>query len=70
MEKNNKMPIDITSVGYNEEYETLEVKFRNGVVYEYYDFPQEVLDEFVRSKTPKDFFTSVIRDFYPFSRTV
>lgn len=41
MEKNNKLPTDITAVGQNKEYETLEVKIGKGAVYEYYDFPQD-----------------------------
>ncbi len=70
MERNNQMPIDIAAVGYNKEYETLQVKFKNGVVYEYYDFPQEVLDQFIESEAPTEFYIKVIRDIYPFSRSV
>lgn len=68
MEKSNKMATDIYSVGYDEDYATLEVQFRNGAVYEYYDFPAEVHKNFVTAESPKDFFTKAIRDIYPFSR--
>ena len=68
MEHNSLTPIEIATVGYNEEYETVEIKFKNGAVYEYYDFPPEVVDNFVNAESLNEFFEAEIRRYYPFSR--
>lgn len=58
----------LQSVGYNEEYQTLEVEFRNGAVYQYYNCPKLMYDELMNSPSKGQFFNSQIRDRFPFSR--
>ena len=58
----------LQSVGYNEEYQTLEVEFRNGAVYQYYNCPKLMYDELMNSPSKGQFFHSQIRDRFPFSR--
>ena len=58
----------LQSVGYNEQYETLEVEFRNGAVYQYYNCPKPNYDELMNSASKDQFFDSQIRDRLPYSR--
>lgn len=58
----------LQSVGYNEQYQTLEVKFRNGAVYQYYNCPKRMYDELMNSASKDEFFDSRIRDRLPYSR--
>ena len=58
----------LQSVGYNEEYQTLEVEFRNGAVYQYYNCPKLMYDELMSAPSKGQFFNSQIRDRFPFSR--
>jgi len=58
----------LQSVGYNEEYQTLEVEFRNGAVYQYYNCPKLMYDELMNSPSKGQFFNSQIRDRFPYSR--
>lgn len=56
------------SIGYDEQNRTLEIEFRNGAVYQYYDCPREVYDQLMRSASKTQFFSARIRDSLPFSR--
>ena len=58
----------LQSVGYNEQYETLEVEFRNGAVYQYYNCPKPIYDELMNSASKDQYFNSRIRDRLPYSR--
>lgn len=58
----------IRSIGYDDQYRTLEIEFRNGAVYRYYDCPREVYDQLMRSASKTQFFEARIRDCLPFSR--
>jgi hypothetical protein len=40
---------NIASVGYDAESLTLEVEFKKGAVYQYYDVPSSTYDEFLAS---------------------
>ena len=66
MEHNSLTPID--AVGYNEEHKTVENRFKNGAVYEYYDFPSEVVENLVNANSLNEFFEAETRRFFPFSR--
>ncbi len=68
MEHNSLTPIDIEAVGYNEEHKTVEIRFKNGAVYEYYDFPSDVVENFVNANSLNEFFEAKIRRVYAFSR--
>ena len=58
----------LQSVGYNEQYETLEVEFQNGAVYQYYNCPKPIYDELMKSASKDQFFNLRIRDRLPYSR--
>lgn len=56
---------NIESVGYNEESQSLMVKFRSGSSYAYDGIPQSVYDAFMASDSKGRFFSAYIRGKYP-----
>jgi len=59
-----RRPIDssaIASLGYDPGRETLEVEFRSGNVYRYFDVPEEVYEDFLRARSKGRYFGSFIR---------
>jgi hypothetical protein len=57
---------NLASVGYDAARSVLEIEFRNGHVYEYYDVPQDVYTDVLRAGSPGEFFTSHIMRKYRF----
>lgn len=58
----------LQSIGYDERFETLEIEFRNGAVYQYYDCPKLIYDELMSAPSKGMFFDERIRDRFPYSR--
>ena len=58
----------LQSIGYDAQYETLEVEFRNGSVYQYYNCPQLMYDELMSAPSKGQFFNTYIRNSFPYSR--
>ena len=52
----------ITSIGYDEAICTLEVKFKNGVVWQYHDFPEYMWYEFQSAESKGKYFHANIRE--------
>jgi hypothetical protein len=66
-----RRPIDssaIASVGYNAAREELEVEFRSGNVYRYFDVPREVYKDLLQAPSKGRFFGSFIRGQYDSAR--
>lgn len=68
MLKQSVASTNLTSVGYDEETQTLEVEFLNGRVYQYYGVPNNMHDQLMRAPSKGQFFITYIRNNYPFSR--
>jgi len=67
----NRSPIsssNLVSVGYDENTRTLEVEFKGGSVYQYFDVPRTVLDELINSGSAGSYFASNIKNSYRYSR--
>ena len=50
----DRIPVEsshIESVGYDTENARLEIAFTNGNLYEYYDVPQHIYDEFMSAES-------------------
>lgn len=65
----HRVPVEsssIDSVGY--EKNVLEVGFRNGGVYQYFDVPEETLVMLMRAESKGAFFNRNIRGAYPSRR--
>ena len=59
----------LKSAGYSSEFEILEVVFLDGAIYQFYNVPKELYDQFMKEKAKSKFFSAQIRNTYPFSRT-
>ena len=56
-------------IGYDEEEQILNILFNSsGQMYEYYDVPKEVFEEFLASDSKGRHFLGVIRDYYHYSK--
>jgi hypothetical protein len=58
----------IASVGYDEASCVLEVQFRHGHIYRYFDVPEAVVREFLGSSSLGAYLNAFIRDAYRYTR--
>ena len=54
----------IAAAGYDEPSQTLELAFTNGTVYQYYNVPLHLYEQFVQSPSKGQFFNTYIKDQY------
>ena len=59
---------NIMSVGYDSGSETLEIEFKDGSVYQYYNVSEHLYEQFIASSSKGQFFYIYIRNAVPFSR--
>lgn len=59
---------NIQSVGYDAESNTLEIEFKSGTIYQYFDVPQAVYQELLNASSMGQYFSSNIRSAYRFAR--
>lgn len=67
----NRDPVassNLVSMGYDPDSETLEIEFRNGTIYQYYNIPQALYEQFVTANSMGSFLNTHIRNAYPYSR--
>ena len=67
----NRDPVastNISSAGYDESSQTLEVEFSNGNVYQYYNIGSELYEQFAAAPSKGQFLNTYIKNAYPFSR--
>lgn len=58
----------IASVEYFPSTQTLQVVLRSGSVYQYFDVPEPVFDEFVKAGSAGTYFNSAIKGVYRYVR--
>ena len=68
MEREMVASSTIMSVGYEAASETLEIEFKNGSVYQYYNVPESIYNDFVASDSKGKFLHVYIKSSYPCSR--
>ena len=68
MERESVASSTILSVGYDPASETLEVEFKSGGTYQYYNVPQAVHQQFMASDSKGKFHHVYIKNSYPCSR--
>ena len=68
MKRDSVSSSNIVSVGYDSASDTLEVEFMSGSVYQYYNVPQLIYDNFVAAPSVGQFFAYQIRNAFPYSR--
>jgi len=59
---------NLVSVGYEPDAETLEIEFKNGRVYQYYNFPQFMFDRLMQAPSIGIFFNAEVRGAYACSQ--
>ena len=67
----NRTPVsssNVASVGYDAISLTLEVEFKGGSVYQYFDVPEAVYQEMMRASSVGEFMHANIRNQYRYTR--
>ncbi len=59
---------NLAEIGYNPQSQTLEIMFRNGAVYQYFDVPEHVFKELLDAASPGRYFHSAIKGSYRYAR--
>lgn len=58
----------LTSVGYDEKKNILEVEFNHGGIYEYYDVEKEIYDDLMNADSLGRYFINNIKDDYDYGK--
>jgi hypothetical protein len=59
---------NIASIGYNEPTQLLEVEFRNGGIYQYFNVPAVVFEALMTAPSHGTYFNACIREHYQYQR--
>ena len=68
MERSYVPSTNISSIGYDEATETLEVEFLNGSIYQYYNVPMNIYEQLMQAGSKGKFLNAYIKNAYPYSR--
>lgn len=68
MDREPVISSNLVSVGYSPESETLEVEFKGGTVYQYYNVPAVVHEQLMSAPSHGEYFAAHIRNTYPYAR--
>ena len=67
----NQIPVsssNIASIGYDAATQTLQVEFLSGSIYQYFDVPQNVFDEFIKAISKGKYLAAQIKGIYRYAR--
>lgn len=67
----NRQSVDssnLASIGYDAENEILEVEFKHGGVYQYFDVPENVYEELMKADSHGVYFSANIRNDYEYEK--
>jgi hypothetical protein len=67
----NRIPVissNIGSIGYDSETQTLEIEFLKGSLYQYFDVPQVIYEEFLNSDSKGKYLVTLIKGNYRYAR--
>ncbi len=59
---------NIISAGYDSASETMEIEFKDGAVYQYYNISEHLYEQFQSAPSKGQFFNIYIKSVVPFSR--
>ena len=68
MERDLVNSSSIRSIGYDRSTDTLEVEFVNGSIYQYYDVPDNIYENFMVAPSKGQFFNTYVRNYYLYDR--
>ena len=59
---------NISSIGYDASSQTLEVEFINGGIYQYFDVPESVYNEFIKASSHGQYLHRNIKGAYRYAK--
>ncbi len=59
---------NVASAGYDDQTCTLEIEFRNGGIYQYFDVPRPIYEQFIGAGSPGSFLHQQIRGVFRYAR--
>lgn len=68
MDRNVVSSSNIMSAGYDSGSETLEIEFKDGSVYQYYNVSEHLYEQFQAASSKGQFFNLYIKNSVPYSR--
>jgi hypothetical protein len=67
MDRQAVSPSNLASVGYDPNSETLEVEFKNGSIYQYFNVPQFMYERLMEAGSLGNFLNTQIKGTYAYS---
>lgn len=67
----DRQPVESTNIisaGYDAESQIMEIEFKNGGLYQYFDIPQHLFDEFLAAGSKGAFLSQTIKGNYRYVR--
>lgn len=67
----NRIPVtssNVDSVGYDTNTQTLEVEFKNGYVYQYFDVPENIYKQMIHADSAGRFLFTNIKGVFRYAR--
>ena len=68
MERQSVSSSNLAPVGYDPSSETLEIEFKGGTIYRYFNVPSFVHEQLMSANSHGVYFNANIKDKYPFER--
>ncbi|SCZ40646.1 MULTISPECIES: KTSC domain-containing protein [Pseudomonas] len=68
MERVSVSSSNVESVGYDEESETLEVEFKNGTLYQYFDVPKSIFIGLIGADSVGGYLAENVKGVFRYSR--
>lgn len=68
----NRTPVEssnVVSIGYDPNSMTLEVEFKDGAVYQYFDVPEAIYQELMQASSIGQYMHNSIRNAYRYAKT-
>lgn len=69
MERTKIDSTSIEEVGYDEDSQTLEIEFKNGSVYQYFDVPKKIHEDLMSAGSAGAYLAKSVKGHFRFSRT-
>ena len=68
MDRKSLESSNIASAGYDDQTHTLEIEFRKGGIYQYFDVPRPIFDQLVVTESPGSVLHQQIRGVFRYAR--
>ncbi len=56
----------ISTIGYDKSENTLELEYKNGIIYQYFDVPPKMYKKLIKASCVDHFLNTSIRNVYPY----